>query len=89
MNLIETASIHPSNDWRNRPIDSSIYPQYDHLEKPVKVGDLVQARGASGTVTCEVERLMADGLYVKKIGVKTRMSSLLPPSAIWNVTDAA
>lgn len=76
-------------DWRNRPVNSSIYCQYDHLARPVEVGGLVMARGVDGPITCQIERLMADGLYVKTVSVKSRMSSLLPPSAIWNVTDAA
>jgi hypothetical protein len=84
---MNSATASPGNDWRNRPVDSSIYSQYDHLDKPIKVGDLVQARGANGPITCEVERLMADGLYVKTISVKSRLSSLLPPSAVRNINE--
>ena len=82
-----TSSPQVCSDWRTRPVDSTVYSQYDHLERPVKVGDLVMAKGKDGPIVCQVERLMADGVYVKTIGVQSRLSSLLRPSSIWNVAN--
>lgn len=70
-------------------VNSSIYSQYSHLNVPISNGSLVYAEGEGGPVLCRVTRLMADALYVKTVSCKSRLSSLLRPSNVWNAAEDA